>query len=248
MNARGRLVLLLMVATLQGVAGPRAQTSSDTTVVDPSRRDTSAGVAPGSNPSERLDARTFRYIYRQDSPAFVGTMRAVNSASVPLFLAALPVSGAVALSDSDIDPTVRLGASTAGAVGVVYIIKSIVRRQRPYDALDGVEARVDVPGPEADPDPFSLPSGHAAAAFALATSTTLSYPRWYVAAPAYAWASATALARVWHGVHFPSDVVLGAVIGAGAAAVVHVLLPEVDPEDVDSAAGPPPAITVVLPL
>jgi membrane-associated phospholipid phosphatase len=240
-----RLLLTCALLAAPAASGLTAQTVQD--VPGAGVADTSNAARAGVDETERLDARAFRYIYAQDSPAFAGTMRQVNSASVPLFVAAIPVSATTALaSGSDLDPTVSLAASIVGSVGLVYAVKSTVRRDRPYRALEGIEARVHVP--EVDPDPFSLPSGHAAVSFAIATSTTLSYPRWYVATPAYAWATATALARVWHGVHFPSDVILGAAIGAGTAALVQVLLPEVDPGDSSDAATPPPSLTLLIRL
>jgi membrane-associated phospholipid phosphatase len=197
---------------------------------------------------ESVDTRAFRYVYGQRARAFTGTMQQINSASRRLFIAAVPVSaGASLVAGSDLDPTVRLAASELGAGGAVYLVKFLVRRPRPYVGLSDVEARVHIP--ELDHDPYSLPSGHAAVSFALATSTSLSYPHWYVIAPTYAWAATTALSRVWHGVHYPSDIMLGAALGTGVAVLFHVLLPDIDPDDSDAAgAAAPPALTITFPL
>ena len=65
---------------------------------------------------------------------------------------------------------------------------------------------------EADP---SFPSGHTAAAFSLATSLSITYPKWYVIAPSAVWACGVGLARINQGVHYPSDVLAGAAIGVG---------------------------------
>ena len=62
-----------------------------------------------------------------------------------------------------------------------------------------------------------MPSGHTSGAFNLATSLTLSYPKWYVAAPSYLWASGVAYSRMYIGVHYPSDVFIGALLGSGTA-------------------------------
>lgn len=93
-------------------------------------------------------------------------------------------------------------------------IKPLARRRRP-DRTDAArfEARV-VPMPEST----SFPSGHAASAFAFAYAMGRHYPG--LAVPIRLLASWVAYSRVHTGVHYPGDVVLGSVIGAGTAAGV----------------------------
>ena len=93
-------------------------------------------------------------------------------------------------------------------------IKPLARRRcpdRPEPAHFG--ARV-VPMPEST----SFPSGHAASAFAFAYAVGRHYPG--LAVPIRLLASGVAYSRVHTGVHYPGDVVLGSVIGAGTAAMV----------------------------
>ncbi len=64
---------------------------------------------------------------------------------------------------------------------------------------------------------LSFPSGHTSAAFSLATSVSLAFPKWYVIAPSMLWAGTVGYSRMYLGVHYPSDVLVGAVIGAGTS-------------------------------
>lgn len=64
---------------------------------------------------------------------------------------------------------------------------------------------------------YSFPSGHTSFAFATATSITLSFPKWYFAVPAYTWATAAAWSRMHNGVHYPTDVLMGALVGTASS-------------------------------
>jgi undecaprenyl-diphosphatase len=69
----------------------------------------------------------------------------------------------------------------------------------------------------------SFPSGHTSSAFALATSLSLTYPKWYVIASSYTWAGTVAFSRMDLGVHYPSDILAGALVGGGCAWLTHVV-------------------------
>jgi undecaprenyl-diphosphatase len=87
-------------------------------------------------------------------------------------------------------------------------LKAVVRRRRP--ALEGLPALIAVP------TSLSFPSAHAASSFAAARAYSALAP----AGPLYAAATAMAVSRVYLGVHYPSDVAVGAVLGTlmGSAA------------------------------
>ena len=80
-------------------------------------------------------------------------------------------------------------------------LKSVVRRKRP--ALEEMPALVAVP------TSLSFPSSHSATSFAAARG----YGTLVAPGPLRAAASAMALSRVYLGVHYPSDVAVGAVLG-----------------------------------
>jgi len=104
---------------------------------------------------------------------------------------------------------------TGGAVllsqGATVLLKNVIHRQRPYLAYPNT-----ITGKMNSTD-SSFPSGHSSAAFAAATSLSLAFPKWYVIAPSFAYAGAVGYSRLYLGEHYPSDVLAGAVIGAGSA-------------------------------
>lgn len=106
---------------------------------------------------------------------------------------------------------VYIGTSVIEALGITYAFKYTFDRQRPFEKYP------DRIHPIEKEDSPSFPSGHTAAAFSLATSLSITYPKWYVIAPSAVWACGVGLARINQGVHYPSDVLTGAVIGTGCA-------------------------------
>lgn len=84
------------------------------------------------------------------------------------------------------------------------ILKPMVGRIRPYDLLG---FSILVP-PLAD---FSFPSGHTSASFAAATAIYAMNGKWGISA--YIFAVLMGLSRLYLGVHFPTDVLMGAAIG-----------------------------------
>ena len=111
----------------------------------------------------------------------------------------------------------------AWAAGIALIVTSalslLIRRVRPYLASVGVALLI--------PPPFntSFPSGHTATAFAIAGA--LSLADWRVGAMAYLIAVLTAFGRVAVGVHYPSDILGGILVGLLSVGIVrtgHVAL------------------------
>jgi undecaprenyl-diphosphatase len=105
-------------------------------------------------------------------------------------------------------PTAAVAAAGAAAVaeGLTVGLKYLTERARPPLADPGIEALVSLP------DSPSFPSGHAATAFAAATAVGVLHPRFR--APLLALAVLVAVSRVYLGVHFWSDVLVGSLLGA----------------------------------
>jgi membrane-associated phospholipid phosphatase len=93
---------------------------------------------------------------------------------------------------------------------VVQTLKYATGRHRPYTG-DGPRAW-DGPGIHSD-DALSFPGGHASTAFSIATVIASEYDNIIVPILAYGIATLTALNRVEHNAHWPSDIVVGSAIG-----------------------------------
>lgn len=98
-----------------------------------------------------------------------------------------------------------------GSVGCAYALnvalKHVVRRRRPrFDDLPALTSTLTE---------LSFPSAHAASAFAAARAYSAIVPA--AAAPLHFAATAMALSRVALGVHYPSDIAAGALLGTAVA-------------------------------
>jgi membrane-associated phospholipid phosphatase len=120
-------------------------------------------------------------------------------------------------------PTAALAATAAAAAaeGASVLIKSLTERARPPLADPGIQALVSLP------DSTSFPSGHAATAFAAATAVGVFHPK--LRTPLLALAALVALSRVYLGVHYWSDVLVGSLLGAAIGLAAARLLQRARP-------------------
>ncbi len=103
--------------------------------------------------------------------------------------------------------TTRLVLALFATSALVSSVKALVGRVRPCDALAACE-----PVFVSSPGGHSFPSGHAAGSFAFAAFVAAVRPAY--AAPAIVFAVLVAWSRCFLGVHYPSDVLAGALVGA----------------------------------
>lgn len=93
---------------------------------------------------------------------------------------------------------------------ITWTLKKAVGRERPAVNDPSFPAVLDLQN-------NSFPSGHTSEAFSMATSLSMKYPRWYVVVPAFAYAGLSGYSRLYLGVHYPTDVLAGALVGSGSA-------------------------------
>lgn len=153
------------------------------------------------------------FAFRHDG--FEDVLTLYESASQALFLALVVVLVVSGGGRRRAGMAAGLGAGVG--LAVAQVVSRLVDRPRPFVAdPSGVHlfARHVADA--------SFPSDHATAAFAIATAVLL-YDR-RLGAVVLGCALALAAGRVAVGVHYPSDVLAGALLGAGASLAVHVAL------------------------
>ena len=139
----------------------------------------------------------------------------LNASSVTALSVGIPVGLAITgfiMHDNKIkQDALYMGAAFLVSSIITQSTKHIVNRQRPFEKYSFIILRDDESGG------MSFPSGHTSAAFCTATSLALRYHKWYVITLAYVFATSVAWARMYQGVHYPSDVLAGALVGACSA-------------------------------
>ncbi|MFI5264920.1 MAG: phosphatase PAP2 family protein [Candidatus Kapaibacterium sp.] len=96
------------------------------------------------------------------------------------------------------------------AVVILNILKEIVQRPRPFTEYSYIQKL-------SEGGSSSFPSGHTSDVFAIAMIMSLFFPRIGVIIPMFLWAALVGYSRMDLGVHYPSDVLAGAILGAGCA-------------------------------
>lgn len=98
------------------------------------------------------------------------------------------------------------------------ILKPLIMRLRPFDVIDSLSVLYER---FADAGSYSFPSGHSTSSFASAFALSVNFKKqsWIF----YTVAALIAISRLYIGVHFPTDVICGALLGTLGAAGVMVL-------------------------
>ena len=99
---------------------------------------------------------------------------------------------------------------------IVQSLKKLLGRERPYVILEKLNTfGIDL-------SDYSFPSGHTTASFSIATTLALNIP--VLTYLVFILASIIGISRIYLGVHYPTDVAAGIILGMGSALLVHFYL------------------------
>jgi len=169
--------------------------------------------------SQNADIDLLKEINLKRNKSFDPTFRFVTNSALPVSIASPLIIFSVGLIKNDSmlkSKGVYVGETILVSAFISTALKYIVNKERPFVTYPFIEKATSAGSP-------SFPSGHTSDAFATATSLSIAFPKWYVIAPSFLWAGAVGYSRMDLGVHYPSDVLAGAVVGSGSAILTYHL-------------------------
>jgi membrane-associated phospholipid phosphatase len=163
--------------------------------------------------SQNRDIDLLRHINLDRNRSFDGTFRLITNSASPISFGTPVIMCGIGLIKRDsllLRKSMVVASSVAATVIITAILKYTINRPRPFETYPDIQKVTGGGSP-------SFPSGHTSEAFSLATSVSLAYPKWYIIVPSFVWAGAVGYSRMDLGVHYPSDVLAGAILGAGCS-------------------------------
>lgn len=167
--------------------------------------------------AQNVDIDILKQINVNRNTALDPAFKSITNSAVPVSIATPVIMYSVGLIQKDTlikHKAVFIGETFLVSAFITLASKQIIKRERPYLRYSELE-------PVVFESSYSMPSGHTSTAFATATSLSMAYPKWYVIVPTFAWASSVGYSRMHLGVHYPSDVFIGALVGSGSAYLTY---------------------------
>lgn len=167
--------------------------------------------------SQSIDIDILQKINVNRNTEFDPAFKTITNTAIPISIATPVMMYTIGLIQKDSlikQKALFIGETFLASAFVTIASKSIFKRDRPYVTHPSIQP-LSVEGS------YSMPSAHTSSAFATATSLSMAYPKWYVVVPSFVWASSVGYSRMHLGVHYPSDVLVGALVGSGSAVLMY---------------------------
>ncbi|MGL5086461.1 MAG: phosphatase PAP2 family protein [Clostridium sp.] len=120
-----------------------------------------------------------------------------------------------------------LGALLLGLILGEVILKNIIQRDRPFMIIEGIDSIIKAP------TSYSFPSGHTTASFAAAGVLASSFRKKSIFI--FMGASLIAISRIYLGVHFPTDIIAGIILGLTCSYLVLLIDKKISREKINKA-------------
>ncbi len=169
--------------------------------------------------AQNIDINILRDINLKRDKSLDPTFKVITNSVAPISIATPVIIFSVGLINKNENlqkKGIFVGETFVANAFVTLALKYSVKRDRPYITYPYIDKQTSEGS-------YSFPSGHTSTAFQTATSLSLAFPKWYIIAPSFIWASSVGYSRMHLGVHYPSDVLAGAVIGSGSAFLTYKL-------------------------
>ncbi len=170
---------------------------------------------------QRTDEHILEYLAARRTPAQTAFWRTVSDANIFVDIGVPVTMLTTGLIKNDVDMkknSLYVASSTAVAYLLNFTIKKLVKRPRPFIT----DLRLV---PVYRPSEYSFPSGHTSSSFSTTIALSRAYPKWYIIAPSLLWSAGVGYSRMYLGVHYPTDVGSGLLLGAGSAFGMGFLRP-----------------------
>jgi undecaprenyl-diphosphatase len=166
--------------------------------------------------SQSIDLKILKSVNQNEMPCWDKTMRGTSFSIYPIMpttVIGIWSQGYFTNNKVMMRNAYKSAISIAIAITSTSALKFAINRTRPYNKYPNDIIKRDNAGP------YSFPSGHTTAAFATATAMSLSYNKWYITIPSFAYAGFVGYSRMRLGMHYGTDVFGGIIIGVGSGLI-----------------------------
>ncbi len=175
-----------------------------------------------NNDPDNIDIRIFRSVNNKRTDFLDKSLTITDKSVLPAALilpTAMFIYGRAKEKSYEENTGILLALTEAANIALTVGIKYITKRERPFKTLSNVyHKNVSIK------DEYSFPSNHTGTAFSIASTFALRYPKYpHIYLPMYLWGLITGYGRVYFGMHYPSDVLGGAVLGSLSAITIYSL-------------------------